>query len=278
MALLDGRRAVVTGGAAGLGRATCLRLAAEGAVVAVLDRRAEYAREVADAVSGESFGVDVTDAAAVEATIAAAASAMGGIDLLVNNAGVGWMHPFVDTSPEKWQRVIDVNLSGTSNCLRSAIPFLRQGAGSVINVASISGVRPSAGEAPYAASKAGVVAMTASLALELGPEIRVNAVSPGPIDTGLLRPLFERYSSEKERYAAATPLGRIAEPEDVADVIVFLCSDLARFLTGQNLVVDGGITLHGSSVDGMLELIASNKDRLDFRADYRPGRRSTSIS
>jgi NAD(P)-dependent dehydrogenase (short-subunit alcohol dehydrogenase family) len=271
MGLLSGQCAVVTGGAAGLGRAMCVRLAAEGARVAVLDRRADQAEEVADLVGGSGHAVDVTDVAAVDEAIAAATDRMGGLDILVNNAGVGWVRGIIDTPPEKWRRVVDVNLNGTFNCLRAAVPFLRQGGGSVVNIASISGIRPSAGEGPYAATKAGVIALAAAAALELGPMIRVNSISPGPVDTPLLRPFFERFPDERERYAASTPLGRIAAPEDVADVVVFLASQLSRFITGQNIVVDGGITLHGSSVDGMLDRLEREAKALDFRADYVPG-------
>jgi NAD(P)-dependent dehydrogenase (short-subunit alcohol dehydrogenase family) len=130
--------------------------------------------------------------------------------------------------------------------------MLAGGGGAIVNTASISGTRPAAGEAPYAASKAAVAALTATAALEYGPHIRVNAVAPGMIDTALTQPLLQVFPEQVDRFARDTPLGRIGTPEDVADVVVFLCSDLARFVTGQNLVVDGGLTLHGSGVDGML--------------------------
>jgi NAD(P)-dependent dehydrogenase (short-subunit alcohol dehydrogenase family) len=116
-------------------------------------------------------------------------------------------------------------------------------------------VRPAAGEGPYAAAKAAVAALTATAALEYGPHVRVNAVSPGMIDTALTQPLLEVFPEQADRFARDTPLGRIGTPDDVADVVVFLCSDLARFVTGQNLVVDGGLTLHGSGVDGMLHAV-----------------------
>ncbi|MGV1048833.1 MAG: SDR family NAD(P)-dependent oxidoreductase [Solirubrobacterales bacterium] len=256
--MLKGIRAIVTGGGAGLGAAICARLAHEGASVAVLDRRLELATEVAQRIHGSSFQVDVADAGACADAIGLAAEHLSGIDVLVNNAGVGWVHPLLQTAPEKWDRVLSVNLGGTANSIRAAVPIMREGGGGgIVNIASISGIRPSAGEGPYAASKAGIIALTASAALELGPEIRLNSVSPGPVDTALLRNLFENYPSERERYVRNTPLGRIAEPDDVADAVLFLASSLSRFITGQNLVVDGGITLHGSSVDGMLELLDS---------------------
>lgn len=278
MGLLKGRRAIVTGGAAGLGHATCLHLAEEGAQVTVLDKRRESAQAVASTIGGLSYMVDVTDASAMEAAIHDAARAMGGLDTLVNNAGVGWMWPLQETSAAKWDRVVSVNLGGTFHGIKAAAkPMQSTGGGAIVNVASISASRPAAGDAPYAASKAGIVALTASAALELGPNIRVNAVSPGPVDTPFLRPYFERFPEERERYAALTPLARMAEVGDVVDVITFLCSDLARFVTGQNIIVDGGLTLHGSSGDGMLERVTSQHSSSRLRPRYpadksmRPG-------
>ena len=133
--------------------------------------------------------------------------------------------------------------------------LLAGGGGSIVSTASISGTRPAAGESPYAASKAAVAALTASAALEYAPTIRVNAVSPGMILTAMTEQMFEFMPSQTERFEKGTPVARIGEPEDIADVVVFLCSDLARFVTGQNIVVDGGLTLHGSGVDGIYDLV-----------------------
>ena len=123
----------------------------------------------------------------------------------------------------------------------------------MVSTASISATRPSAGEAPYSAAKAGVIALTASAALEYGPAIRVNAVAPGMIRTNLTRPLLEILPHSETHYSRMTPAARVGEPDDVADVVVFLCSDLARFITGQTIVVDGGMTLHGAGVDGLFD-------------------------
>ncbi|MGH9092429.1 MAG: SDR family NAD(P)-dependent oxidoreductase, partial [Acidimicrobiales bacterium] len=173
-----------------------------------------------------------------------------------NNAGAGSMTPLHEWAPEEWDRLVRVNLTGVYLGFRAAVPHLRAaGGGAVVSTASISGVRPAAGEGPYAAAKAGVAALTASAALEYGPSIRVNAVSPGMIRTRMTEPLLSGFPHEVARYERTTPLGRLGEPEDVARVVVFLCSDLARFVTGVNLVVDGGMTLHGSGVDGIFDQV-----------------------
>jgi NAD(P)-dependent dehydrogenase (short-subunit alcohol dehydrogenase family) len=252
MGLVDGHRAVVTGGGSGIGRATCRRLAAEGAAVAVLDLDGDAAQAAADEIGGLALQVDVTDSDGVEQAVAAAADALGGLSLVFANAGVGTMAAIGDLRPDEWDRVIGVNVTGVFHTVRAALPrLLAGGDGRVVSTASISGVRPAEGEAAYAAAKAGVAAFTASLALEYGPTVRANAVSPGMIRTGMTAPLLDNFPDIVDRMVAKTPVGRIGEPEDVADVVVFLLSDLARFITGQNLVVDGGMLLHGSGVDGL---------------------------
>jgi meso-butanediol dehydrogenase/(S,S)-butanediol dehydrogenase/diacetyl reductase len=256
MGLLDGQRAVVTGGASGIGKATARRMAEEGAAVAVVDIDGDGAGECAKEIGGTAHVADVTDPEGMLGAFDAAASAMGGITTLFNNAGVGGMSPLHDWEPEEWNRLVSVNLTGVYLGFRAAVPHLRSaGGGSVVSTASISGTRPAAGEAPYAAAKAGVAAITASAALEYAPSIRVNSVSPGMIATALTEPLLRFLPDEKERYERTTPIGRVGEPEDIADVVVFLCSDMARFITGQNLVVDGGMTLHGSGIDGILDKV-----------------------
>lgn len=255
-ALLEGRRAVVTGGGSGIGRATCRRLASHGARVGVLDVDGEAAAAVAEEIGGYPVVADVTDVDALRHAVDDAASALGGLTTFVNNAGISGMSPVHDWPPEEWDRILRVNLTGVFAGFRAAVPhLLATGGGCVVSTASISGIRPAAGEAPYAASKAGVAALTAVAALEYGPTIRVNAVSPGMVRSAMTAPLFEVFPDEARRYEQTTPMGRVGEPEDIADVIVFLCSDLARFVTGQNIVVDGGMTLHGSGVDGIFERV-----------------------
>jgi NAD(P)-dependent dehydrogenase (short-subunit alcohol dehydrogenase family) len=255
--LLEDQRAVVTGGASGIGRATCLRMAKEGARIAVLDRNGDGAREVAAQIGAIAYEVDVTDAAAVRDAVDSAQRELGGLTAVFNNAGIGGMSRLHEYPLPDWEQILSVNLGGVFNVMQATIPHLLEGrGGSIVNTASVSGVRPSAGEGPYAATKAGVVALTASAALDYGPMIRVNAVSPGVIRSALTEPWF-MLPDEEERQTGNTPMGRIGEPEDIADVVVFLCSDLARFITGQNIVVDGGMTLHGAGVDGVLDVVRS---------------------
>jgi NAD(P)-dependent dehydrogenase (short-subunit alcohol dehydrogenase family) len=256
MGLLDGRIAVVTGGGSGIGRATCRRMAEEGARVAVVDLDGESAEAVAKEIDGLAFGVDVGDPEAVRRVVDDAAARLGGLSIIYNNAGTSAFNRLHEFDPAEWDRVLRVNLTGVWAGIRAAAPhMLAGGGGSIVSTASISGTRPAAGEGPYAASKAAVAALTASAALEYGPTIRVNSVSPGMIRTAMTAPWFQYMPDQEERFVKGTPVARVGEPEDVADVVVFLCSDLARFVTGQNIVVDGGLTLHGSGVDTVFERV-----------------------
>ena len=253
MGLLEGRRAVVTGGGSGIGAATCRRFAEEGARVAVLDVDAAAAGAVAGALHGVALGADVADAAAVGAAFERAAAALGGLDTVVNNAGTGNVLPLHDYPDEEWDRLLRVNLTGVFNGIRAAVPHLRAGGrtGVIVNVSSLSGLRPTRGEAPYSAAKAGVVALTMSAALEYGPALRVNCVSPGFIRTPLTEPAAADDATRAD-LEAGTPLGRLGTADEVAATITFLCSDLAAYVTGANLVVDGGSSLVNAQVDAML--------------------------
>jgi NAD(P)-dependent dehydrogenase (short-subunit alcohol dehydrogenase family) len=228
-------------------------MAAAGATVAVLDRDGAAAEAVAADIGGVAFAVNVADRDGVDAVTAAAADAMGGLTTVFLNAGVGSLKALDAYTDAEWDRLVDVNLKGTFHGIRAAVGYLRAGGGgSVITMASVSGVRPTRGEAPYAAAKAGVIALTRSAALEYGPDgIRVNCVSPGFIRT----PLTELAWSMPEHVVAieaGTPLGRAGTAEEVADVVVFLASDLASYVTGQNLLVDGGSVLPSAQMDPFL--------------------------
>ncbi len=259
--LFEARRAIVTGGASGIGLATCRKLVAEGARVAILDIEAELAQAAARELGGLAFAVDVGDAAAVEGAMQAAASALGGIDLLFNNAGAGAVRSLHRYTAEDVERLVRVNLLGVYNGLRAAIPRMLAGAGgAIVNNASASATQPVRGEAPYAAAKAGVLALTQSAALEYGPRIRVNSVSPGMIRTPLSEGLF-RAPGLLDPVIAATPLGRTGTAEEVADAVVFLLSDQSRFITGHDLVIDGGLGLPGAGIDQTIRGLLAKIER-----------------
>jgi NAD(P)-dependent dehydrogenase (short-subunit alcohol dehydrogenase family) len=183
---LEGKVAVVTGGASGIGRATALAFADEGAVVAIVDRDGDAAKSAAAEIDGHAFALDVRDGDAVAAAFARIAEELGGLHVLVNNAGAGDLRPLHTVEPKLWHRVVDVNLTGTYHGMRTAVPLmLESGGGTIVNTASVSGITPTRNEAAYSAAKAGVIALTKSGALEYGPAVRVNCVAPGYVRTPL---------------------------------------------------------------------------------------------
>ena len=229
---LSGKVAVVTGAAGGIGRAVVEQLAAAGAEIAAVDLKA------GDLATGHSIACDVADATAVEALVAEVGERWGRLDLLVHCAGVTDDRVLWKLDDEAWRRVLAVNLDSAFYLLKHGTGLLRDGGGSVVLVSSINGERGKFGQANYAASKAGVVGLMRTAARELGRfGVRVNAVAPGfirtPMTGGLPGEIVERAREE-------TVLGRLGEPEDVAGAILFLCSPLARHVTGQVLRVDGG--------------------------------------
>lgn len=252
---LAGRKAIITGGGAGIGAATARCLAARGAVVAILDRSGDAARAIATEVGGHAYEVDVADPASTSAAVVDAAVAMGGLTDVIANAGFGFNKPLHKHTDDEWRRVVGVNLDGTFHTLRAAIPLLLDGGGgSIVTVASLNASRPLQGEAPYSAAKAGVVNLTRTTALEYAPTIRANCVSPGMIATALTSIITDDadFTAVAE---AGTPLGRIGAAEEVAEVIAFLCSDAARYLTGQEIVVDGGASLPNLQADAIVRAV-----------------------
>ena len=255
MGLLKGQRALVTGGASGIGRAVAERFVAEGAEVAIVDWNEAAVLETARELGAMALAADVTDPEGVAAAVVTAAETLGGISVLVNNAGAGYLAPLENHTNRDWERMIAVNLTSAFNCMQAVIPVMRKlthGGCSIINNASASGPRPTRGEVAYSVAKAGLIALTQAAAQELGPDIRVNSVSPGLIRTPMSESLFTT-KGLLDPVTEATPLQRSGTARDVADVIVFLASDLSAYMTGQNLVVDGGMGLAQAGIDGVLK-------------------------
>jgi NAD(P)-dependent dehydrogenase (short-subunit alcohol dehydrogenase family) len=253
MGLLDGQAIIVTGGASGIGAAAARLMVAEGARVVLLDRDADGAQTLATELGALSLAVDVADTDAVGDAFARAADGLGQLTGVFNNAGIGNLKPLHTYTEDEWDLLVDVNLKGTWNGIRAAVPLLRAGeGGSIVNMASVSGVYPTRGEGPYAAAKAGTIALTRSAALEYGPDnIRVNCVAPGFIHTNLTGFAFDN-PAWVEPLERRTPLRRAGTADDVAKVVLFLCSDLAGYVTGQTVVVDGGSILPNAQVDHLL--------------------------
>jgi 2-hydroxycyclohexanecarboxyl-CoA dehydrogenase len=246
---LAGKTALVTGGASGIGAACCRRLAAEGARVAVGDVNVDGAREVAGEIDGEGFAMDVTDLQSVRDATSAAESALGPIDLLVNNAGTDQFGFFKDTDEALWQRIVDINLFGVMRATHAVLPGMTErGSGRIVNIASEAGRVGSNGSAAYSAAKGGVIAFTKTIARE-GARYGVlcNAIAPGPIDTPLLRRAPAEMGDLGQRVVdvmvGSTVLRRLGSPDEVAAVVAFLCSDDSSYVTGQALGVSGGLAM-----------------------------------
>jgi meso-butanediol dehydrogenase/(S,S)-butanediol dehydrogenase/diacetyl reductase len=250
--VLEGRVALITAGGAGIGAATARRLAREGAHVVVADLSGRRAEAVAAEIAGsrlraEWLKMDAADPAGVQAAVGRALEVFGRLDVMVNNAGLAEVAPLDEISLEGWNRVLAVTLTGTFLGMKYGLPVMRrQGRGVIVNTASISGTAGDYGLSSYNAAKAGVINLTRSAAIENARHgIRVNCVCPGTIDTRAPDLLGGVRADEVRReQAAATPMGRMGQADEIASTICFLASDEASFITGAALVVDGGLTAH----------------------------------
>ncbi len=252
MSRLQGKVALVTGGARGIGGAICRAYAAEGAKVAVADRLIEDAQEAASALGENAMAVamDVTDLDAIAEGVAAVEEKWGGVDVLVNNAGIFNMAPIEEVTVDDYRRQYDVNVAGTIFAIQAVVPGMKKrGGGAIINLSSQAGRRGEPNITLYCSTKAAVISITQSLALELAKDkIRVNAIAPGVIDTPMwahVDALFAKYENKavgqkRREVGEAVPLGYMGAPDDVAEPAVFLASEGARYITAQTLNVDGG--------------------------------------
>lgn len=255
MRKFEGKTVVVTGGAGGIGGATCRRFAAEGARVAVLDLSLEAALKVAEDIhekGGQALALrcDITNRADVEAALQQVQAQLGPVDVLVNNAGWDVFRPFTKTEPVQWEKLIAINLTGALHMHHAVLPgMVERKRGRIINIASDAARVGSSGEAVYAACKGGLVAFSKTIAREHARHgITVNVVCPGPTDTALFAEYKDGAGNPDkllEAFQRAIPLGRIGQPDDLPGAIVFFASDDANYITGQVLSVSGGLTMAG---------------------------------
>lgn len=255
MGRFDDRCVVVTGGGGGIGGALCRGFATEGARVAVIDRDVDAADRVAGELAPHgddtiAVGCDITERESVDTAIARVTDELGPVDVLVNNAGWDLFVPFLDTEPDDWHRLIDINLVGALHMHHAVLPgMVERSGGRVVNISSDAARVGSSGEAVYAACKAGLVALSKTLAREHSRHgITFNVVCPGPTDTALLTSVTDAAANPdklREAFRRAIPLGRLGRPDDLVGAVLFFAGDDAAFVTGQVLSVSGGLTMAG---------------------------------
>jgi NAD(P)-dependent dehydrogenase (short-subunit alcohol dehydrogenase family) len=240
MAALQDRRVLITGAGSGIGKATAELFAREGARVALLDIDKDAIVEQAEALGGVAVAADVRDEQGVIDAVGRAAKALDGLDGLVNAAGVSIRANLEDLDMDVWRRTIDINLTGTYLVCRAALPFLRQAEeATIVNIASGAATRAGPGRSAYTASKAGVIAFTRSIASELAPHIRVNAILPGAVETPLFQGVVPDQAT-RDAVVSRYAMKRIGQPEEIANAILFMTSKQSSFMTGSPMLVDGG--------------------------------------
>lgn len=239
---LTGRKVVITGAASGMGREIAGLFAQEGAALALLDRNDDGVGAVADELGAKGYACDVSNRAQVDEVVARTGAALGGIDGLVNAAGILDIVHIAELDPASWDRMLAVNLTGPFNLVKAALPFLsRADKATIVNIASVSALMPMAGTAGYSASKAGLAMFTKAIAFDLGPNIRANTICPGVIKTEMTRYLWEN-AEHTQRATDRVALKRLGEPGDVARAALFFSTEDSGFTTGTELPVDGGFS------------------------------------
>ena len=249
---MAGKVAIVTGAAQGIGRAIATRLATEGAKVAIADIQEEVANATAQELRAAGYAavavkLDVTSLPSAQAAAQKVAQEFGGIDVLVNNAGWDKLEPFVESTPETWDKVIAINFRGVIHCCKAAIPRLQsRGGGKIVSIASDAGRVGSMGEAVYSGCKGAIIAFSKTLARELARNnINVNVVCPGPTETALLHGVMDKQPKVLDAMKRGIPMRRLGQPQDLAGAVAFLASTDADYVTGQVISVSGGLTMVG---------------------------------
>jgi 2-hydroxycyclohexanecarboxyl-CoA dehydrogenase len=249
---LNGKVAIVSGAAQGIGRAIAKRLAYEGAKVAIADIQEDAAGKTAQEINAEgghaiAVGLDVTSLDSATAAVEKTERELGPIDILVNNAGWDKLEPFVESTPETWDRVIAINFRGVLNCCKAVIPKMQaRGGGKIVSIASDAGRVGSSGEAVYSGCKGAIIAFSKTIARELARNnINVNVVCPGPTETALLRGVMDKQPKVLEAMKRGIPMRRLGQPEDLAGAVAFFASPDANYATGQVVSISGGLTMAG---------------------------------